>query len=121
MSKVFLCQTDFIVRVVELMENKTTNNSDVLLRQMSLFLVSLVVKEEDPSALFSYKDMFILKKAIDWLCDEYRNEQLYVASAVVIANYLRNGKYLKEPNKRCSTLSLKQKTVKSKIQIASKE
>lgn len=90
MSKVYLCQTDFIVKTVELMESQDTNNSDVLLRQMSLFLVSLIVKEEDPSAIYAYKNQFILNKAIDWLCDEYRNDQLYVASAVIIANFLRS-------------------------------
>lgn len=88
LSKVYLCQTDFLIKVIEVMEN-SLNNSDDLLRHCSLFLVSLIVKEEKPDDMFAYKDGLILYKAIDWLC-LFENDQLYIASAVIIANYLRS-------------------------------
>ena len=89
MSKVYLCQTNFLFTVIDVIE-KSVNNSDDLLRSLCLFIVSLIVKEEKPEAIFAYKDNLVLNKAIDWLC-EFKHEQLYIASAVIIANYLRSG------------------------------
>ena len=89
MSKHFLCQTDFLDKVVEVMENHL-NNSDDLLRNLGLFIVSLIVKEDKCDEIFEYKENFILNKAIDWLVG-FKNEQLYIVSAVIIANYLRSG------------------------------
>lgn len=90
MSKSYLCQTNFIEKAIELMENNYMNNSDDLLRCLSLFLVSMIVKEEKPDELFAYKDQLLLNKAINWICEDLKNEQLYIASAVIIANYLRS-------------------------------
>jgi hypothetical protein len=41
--------------------------------------------------IFEYKSNLILNKAIDWLVN-FKSEQFYIASAVIIANYLRSGK-----------------------------
>lgn len=89
MSKTFLCQTNFLSTVISVMET-SVNNSDDLLRMLSMFLVGLIVKEENPEEIFAYKNGLVLNRAIEWISN-FKNEQLYIASAVIIANYLRNG------------------------------
>ena len=40
--------------------------------------------------VFEYKNNLVLNKGIEWL-DKYQNDQLFVTSAVIIANYMRSG------------------------------
>ena len=81
-------QTDFLVKLINALEASSTNLN--LSRHISLFLVSLVVKDEKIDEIFTYKDNLILNKAIDWLIN-FKVEQFYIASSVIIANYLRSG------------------------------
>ncbi len=48
-------------------------------------------KDENVDSIYEYKNHLLLDKAIDWLDSQDGNHQLYVASAVIIANYLRGG------------------------------
>lgn len=69
---------------------KRTDDVD-LLRNFGGFLTNLLATDDNIDMIYQYKDNFILDKAIEWF-EKFQSEQLYLAAAVVIANYMRNGK-----------------------------
>jgi len=87
MSKTFLCQTNFLQILINLVEQNQTNKE--FMRNAGLFVVNLLVKDENVEKVFEYQDNLLLNKAIDWLT-EFDNEQLHVTSAVILANYMTN-------------------------------
>lgn len=87
MSKSFLCQTDFLSDLIELIEQNQSKKE--FMRSAGLFVVNLLVKDEKVEKVFEYRDNLLLNKAIDWL-KESHNEQLHVTSAVILANYMTN-------------------------------
>ena len=95
MSRVYICESGVLSVVVEAMEKVARERESVqeLLRSLSMFLVGLIVNDETPEAIFNYKDGVVVNKAVEWLT-EFNSEQLHIASAVIIANYLRSGKYI---------------------------
>ena len=61
-----------------------------------MFYIKKIIKlykniDDQIDEIFEYKNNLILNKAIDWLVN-FKSEQFYIASAVIIANYLRSGK-----------------------------
>lgn len=84
-AKDCLLETDFIETLMNKMENESAKN----LRHYGLYLTTLLVKDENVDSIFEYRNNFVLNKGIDWLCTS-ENEQLHVASSVIIANYMRN-------------------------------
>jgi len=95
MSRVYVSESGVLSVVVEAME-KVAEEGEAnlnLLRSLSMFLVSLIVNDEKPDSIFAYSDSLIVNKAIQWIT-EFNSDQLHIASAVIIANYLRSGKPL---------------------------
>lgn len=88
-GKEYLCQTNFLELVIEYVEKNLQDEE--LMRYFGLFLTNLLVKDENVEIMFEYKNNLILTKAINWL-NQTKSEQLYVTSAVVIANFMRSGK-----------------------------
>jgi hypothetical protein len=74
--------------IISTVERKLDNED--FMRASCLFLVNLLVAEQI-DMVFEYRSGLLVKKAIQWL-DEFDNGQLFVASAVIIANYMRSGK-----------------------------
>ncbi|RNA18157.1 rap1 GTPase-GDP dissociation stimulator 1 isoform X1 [Brachionus plicatilis] len=86
-SKEQLCMTNFIEITVDFVEKRA--NDEDLLRIFGGFLTNLLANDDNIDMIYKYKDNFILEKAVDWL-EKFQCEQLYLASAVIIANYMRN-------------------------------
>jgi hypothetical protein len=83
-----LLQTDFIAKLINLIEINLDKTD--LIRHCCLHLVSLIIGVENVDEIFKYKNNLLLDKAIEWL-EPNCNQQLHVASAVIIAHYLRAG------------------------------
>ena len=58
-----------------------------MLVNIELFLFT----DDKVDLIFEYKNNLVLNRGLDWLI-KFDNEQLYVTSAVIIANYMRSGK-----------------------------
>ncbi|CAF0705142.1 unnamed protein product [Brachionus calyciflorus] len=86
-SKEFLCETDFLELVISYIEDNVEDEE--LLRSFGGFITNLLVNDDNIDIIFKYRNNLILEKATEWL-DKFENEQLYLSSAVIIANYMRN-------------------------------
>lgn len=65
---------------------------DELMRTIGGFVTELLVNDDNIDAVFNYGDNLLIDKASEWL-NRFESEQLYLSSAVIIANYMRNGKF----------------------------
>lgn len=89
-SKELLCMTNFLETAIDFIEKNTSN--DDLLRNFGGFLTNLLANNDNTDIIYKYRNNFILDKAIEWF-ENFQNEQLYLASTIIIANYMQNGKY----------------------------
>jgi len=90
-----MCESGVLSVVVEAMEKMAGEgeSANEQLRNLGMFLVGLIVNDEKPDAIFAYGDGLVINKAVEWL-SRFDSEQLHIASAVIIANYLRSGKQI---------------------------
>ncbi len=88
-SKEFLCQTSLLDLLISSIEKKLDDED--FMRASCLFLVNLLVKDQ-VDVVFEHGNGLLINKALQWLAD-FNNDQLYVASAVIIANYMRSGEF----------------------------
>lgn len=81
--------TNFIETAIHFIENNTSDED--LLRIFGAYLTNLLTNNDNTDMIYKYKNNFILDKAIEWF-EKFQSEQLYLASAIIIANYMQNGK-----------------------------
>ncbi len=85
-----MCETNLLDLLINTIEEKLDDGD--FMRASCLFLVNLLVKDQ-VDVVFEHSNRLLINKAFQWLA-EFNNDQLFVASAVIIANYMRSGSFL---------------------------